>query len=238
MLNSSVADKTRDWYRRYYEKKGVDRNDLLCNPEVLFQALAFDASVISALRSIHPDRVSIRILDVGCGTGDSILNFLKVGFDASRIYGIDILEELISVGRARFPNVNLTCEDASNMKFTDASFDLVFEGTMFVQISDESVARKIADEMLRVTKLHGFIVLADWRWPKPGDTNYKALSMKRIVKLFHVGTQSRILGVHKGALIPPIGRFLSSRLPFAYFSIAFILPFLVGQVTTVLKKEG
>jgi 2-polyprenyl-3-methyl-5-hydroxy-6-metoxy-1,4-benzoquinol methylase len=69
MLNSAVTDNTRAWYDNYYEKKGVDRNDLLRNPEVLFQVLAFDASVISALRSIHLDRPSVRILDVGCEGG-------------------------------------------------------------------------------------------------------------------------------------------------------------------------
>jgi len=93
------------------------------------------------------------------------------------------------------------------------------------------------DEMLRVAKTNGFIMLVDWKYGKPGNANYKALSQKRIAKLFHVGTRSEVRGVYKGAVVPPLGRFLSHRAPFAYFLTQTLFPFLVGQVTTVLVKE-
>ena len=35
-MNSS-EQQTQDWYAKYYAEKGLDRNDLLTNPEVLFQ---------------------------------------------------------------------------------------------------------------------------------------------------------------------------------------------------------
>lgn len=52
----SEQEKTRDWYKKYYQKKGLDRNDLLTNPEVLFQHLAFEKSVITALRTVIRER--------------------------------------------------------------------------------------------------------------------------------------------------------------------------------------
>jgi SAM-dependent methyltransferase len=64
--------ETIEWYKRYYAKKGKDRNDLLRNPEVLFQRLAFDRSIIKALSSISIDPNTCKVLDVGCGGGGAL----------------------------------------------------------------------------------------------------------------------------------------------------------------------
>lgn len=120
--------------------------------------------------------------------------------------------------------------------FDDSRFDLVFESTMFVQITDDKLARCIASEMMRVLKPGGFILIADWRYNKAGDRTYKAMSNGRIKRLFHIGSLTRQCGVYPGMLVPPVGRLLSRRLPFAYFMAQFMFPFLVGQVVTVLKK--
>jgi ubiquinone/menaquinone biosynthesis C-methylase UbiE len=124
------------------------------------------------------------------------------------------------------------------MEFLDNTFDLVFSSTMFVQITDDILSEKISTEMLRVAKPHGYIILSDWRYSKPGNLHYKALSKKRISQLFCVRSRSEVCGVYKGALLPPLGRFLSSKkMSFAYFGLQLIFPFLVGQVTTVLQKK-
>lgn len=69
MTEISTSSKTKEWYDQYYKRHGSDRNSLLRNPEVLFQTLAYDASVIRALRSIKVDPSHSRVLDVGCGEG-------------------------------------------------------------------------------------------------------------------------------------------------------------------------
>lgn len=240
MSDPSTVYKTREWYEQYYQKQGGSyRNDLFRNPEVLFQTLASDASVIAALRSTSLEPTTAQILDVGCGGGGSIINFLRLGFDPCNIWGIDILPERIQIARRRFPNINFICGDASSMKefFKDNRFNLVFEATMFVQITDDHLAQRIADEMLRVVKTNGFIVLTDWRYGKPANASYKALTQERIAQLFHVGTRTELRGVHKGALVPPLGRFLSHRAALGYFLIQTLFSFLVGQVTTVLEKK-
>ena len=48
-MPDDVEQKTDKIYKEYYNKKGKDRNDLLRNPEVLFQTLAFDRSIVSAV---------------------------------------------------------------------------------------------------------------------------------------------------------------------------------------------
>lgn len=225
-----------DWYRQYYADKGEYRNSLLFNPEVLFQILAQDDSFYSALRFIHPDPETTRVLDVGCGTGASLINFLRLGFLPRNLSGVDFQEQRICLAKTRLPAADFRCGDATRLDHAAGSFDLVFESTMFVHCVDESLSAKIAGEMLRVTRPGGHILVIDWRYGKPGSDAHKAVTQKRISALFGVGDKTIRLKAFPGELVPPAGRFLSRWLPSTYFLVRSLLPFLVGQKTTVLRK--
>jgi ubiquinone/menaquinone biosynthesis C-methylase UbiE len=227
----------KDWYRRYYAKGGAERNDIRLNPGVLFQVLAAEAAFIAAIRNFGHDTSVAKVLDVGCGSGGDLLQLLRVGYLPGNIYGVDIQKERLEAGRKLYPSVNLFLEDASKMSFQSCGFDLVFESTMFATLPDDKVREGIASEMVRVCKSGGHLLLLDWRTHKPGDPNYKALTRREVKKLFRVGADTEIIGVYPGALVPPVGRFLSAHLPSVYFLVAAIFPFLVGQVAYLLKKK-
>jgi hypothetical protein len=91
--------------------------------------------------------------------------------------------------------------------------------------------------MLRVVKPLQYIMLIDWRYSY-GHSEYKGLSRKRIIDLFKVGKQTKVHCRRHGALIPPLGRLLSAHLSSSYFVVQRLLPFLVGQMVTVLQKAG
>lgn len=223
-------------YSAYYREHGVDRNDILRNPGVLFQTLAFDRANIRALSRLDLDRSTARVLDVGCGTGSSILSLLRLGFDPANMAGIDLENERIEVARRQAPSVDFRAGDARELGYADQTFDLVLESTMFVLMTDEIAAKAIASEMIRVTKKGGYVMLVDWRYGKPGSSTYRGLSKARVASLFDVGRATKVIAVEKGALVPPVGRFLSSRLPGLYFAVQAMLPPLVGQTTTVLER--
>ncbi len=225
--------QTVDWYEDYYTTKGDDRNDPLRNPGVLFQNLAFEKSIVEALRTIGVDK-SWKVLDVGCGAGFSMLRLLSYGFEPERLHGIDIAENRIARGRKRQPALNFTLGDATAMEFPSGSFDLAMESTMFVQITDDAMAGGIANEMIRVVKPGGYIMLTDWRYSF-GRKGYLALSPARIRKLF--GDKVTVVCRKHGALLPPLGRALSRYLPSLYFPVCRLFPFLVGQVTVVLQRR-
>ena len=226
----------KDWYREYYETKGADRNSLLHNPEVLFQDLAQGAALVRALQSIHPVEETACVLDVGCGGGATLLTFLRLGFAADNLFGIDFQEERIVEASEKCHGIHFMHGDATNLEFANETFDLVHEATMFIHSVDEELSQRIAAEMLRVTKPGGHILLCDWRYAKPGSAAHRAVTAKRIAALFAVGQRTSRCQVLAGPLLPPIGRFLSRRLPAAYFLVSALLPFLAGQVTTVLRK--
>ena len=131
-------------YDKYYEKYGAGRNDLLANPEVTFQSFAFDRANIRALRRLELDRETAKILDVGCGSGSSLLQFLRLGFPAANLTGVDSDQTRIDEAREKFPNVHFQCESAESLSFPDSAFDLVFESTLFMMLTSESVARAVA----------------------------------------------------------------------------------------------
>lgn len=233
----NVAAMQRDteaWYRRYYESKGDDRSDPLRNPGVLFQNLAFQRSVVEALRGIGISK-DWRILDVGCGAGFSLLQLATFGLEPSQFHGIDLLPDRVELGRRRFPGLDLSVGDAQAMEFPDGAFELVTESTMFIQLTDEQLAARIAAEMVRVTRPGGYLMLTDWRYSF-GRAGYRALSRRRVREMFGVGEQTFLVRRTQGALVPPIGRFLSRYAPSIYFLVARLCPPLVGQVTYVLKK--
>lgn len=226
--------RTETWYREYYARKGADRNDVLANRGVLFQSLAVHRALVEALRTLHVSR-EWKILDVGCGAGMSLVPFLSFGFAPESLYGIDLLEDRIAIARRQFPTLNFTCGDASRMQYTSGQFDLVIESTMFIQLTDERLAEQIAGEMVRVVKVGGYVVLNDWRYAI-GHSEYRALTRRRIARLFRVGEGTTRICTKPGALVPPVGRFLSTYLPSLYFVTQRVMPWVVGGITTVLQR--
>ncbi len=206
------------------------------NPGVLFQTLACEASVVRAARRIEHDPPAAKVLDVGCGGGGDLYHLLRLKYAPENVTAMDILPERLAEARRLYPQICFLEGDASCMKFPDAAFDLVFESTMFTTLPDEPLSTAIAREMLRVCRPQGYLLLVDWRIDKPGDSNYRALTRKRLKSLFAVGRDTHVVGTYPGALVPPVGRFLSTWLPGLYFCAAALFPFLVGQVVYLLRK--
>ena len=234
-LKTDIAD-AQECYADYYAKKGADRNSLLQNPSVLFQVLAQDAAMIRGLWSVGLDPQAAQVLDVGCGDGASLWLLMRLGFEANHLHGVDLLESRIAGARARHPLIHFDCADATRLPFEDGSFDLVMESTMFIHATDEELARKIAAEMIRVTKPGGTLLISDWRYAKPRNRHYKAVTSERLARLFEAGVLTQFKNRYRGSLLPPVGRFFSRHSPWSYFAVQTLFPFLTGHMVTVLKK--
>ena len=104
----------------------------------------------------------MKVLDLGCGDGNTALPEAKLGADVT---GIDIARYLIEAGKKRAEDHGLTNlrfqeGDASNLQqVPDKSFDLVVSifGAMFAPKPFD-----VAKEMVRVTKPGGRIVMGNW----------------------------------------------------------------------------
>jgi SAM-dependent methyltransferase len=75
-----------------------------------------------------------RVLDVGCGTGQTTADLARAVGPQGRVLGVDVSETLLNVARAEeIPNATFVQGDATTQPLDPATFDLVFSrfGVMF-----------------------------------------------------------------------------------------------------------
>jgi len=107
-------------------------------------------------------RTGLRVMDLGCGDGTTALPMARLGAD---VLGVDIARNLVDAGNQRAEEEGLTnCRfqegDATNLHpLPDHAFDLVVTmfGAMFAPKPFQ-----VAEEMVRVTKPRGRIVMGNW----------------------------------------------------------------------------
>lgn len=112
-------------------------------------------SVANCLRRLAPDKNSLRVLDVGCGTGRHALLF-----DPSVCYvGVDQNSRYIKHARNRYGRP-FRVMDATRLAFASGTFDFVFSVGLHHHLSRED-SLAAAAEMKRVTKRGGVAVIID-----------------------------------------------------------------------------
>lgn len=146
-----------------------------------------------------------RILDVGCGTGGILRDFIRYGANPANLYGIDLLDDRINMARNISPNINFYCGDASNLRYEDNYFDILGQFTVFTSILDCQMKSSIAQEMLRVLKEDGIILWYDFHVDNPSNPDVKGIKKKEIRTLF----PGCIIQLKSITLAPPIARIIA-----------------------------
>lgn len=105
------------------------------------------------------EKVGGRILEVGVGTGISLPHYAAT----SRLYGVDISEQMLEKARARVASLALTnveriaVMDAEQLDFPDEFFDVVVAQYVVTAVPNPERA---LDEFVRVVRPGGLIVIA------------------------------------------------------------------------------
>lgn len=138
----------------------------------VFAALAPFYDVITAPASRLRDKVvnftnaqnGSKILDVATGTGQQAFAFAKKGYE---VIGIDLSEAMLKVAKKKnqYSNARFEVADAMNLAFEDNSFD-VSSVSLALHEMPLSIREKVLQEMVRVTKPKGTIVIVDYDLPK------------------------------------------------------------------------
>jgi ubiquinone/menaquinone biosynthesis C-methylase UbiE len=152
------------------------------------------------------------ILEVGCGTGQWLRDFIKWGARPESITGIDLLQERIARARDLCPKgVHVQCASATALPFLDERFDLVLQSTVFTSILDQAVKQQIANEMMRVVKRDGIILWYDYHVNNPRNSDVRGVKRREIYQLF---PNCRI-DLERITLAPPLARALA---PYSYLA--------------------
>ena len=101
-----------------------------------------------------------KILDVGCGKGFLLFDFLKIQPDAD-VYGIDISEYAVSNAKEEIKE-KLTVGNAINLPWADDFFDLVISINTFHNLYNYELSEAL-EEFQRVGKENKYICVESYR---------------------------------------------------------------------------
>ena len=114
-----------------------------------------------AFLKFFPEK-SLRILDVGCGTGELSLLFAEMGHEVS---GIDISGQMLKIAKAKAEacgaDIVFREGDAENPPFDTSSFDIVFSRHLLWTLPNPKAA---VENWKRVLRKNGKVVIIDGVW--------------------------------------------------------------------------
>ncbi len=150
----------------------------------------------------------LQILEIGCGSGGVIQEFIQLDAVPARLTGVDLLLDRLQQASADLPDCSWINANGQFIPFQDKSFDLLLQFTAFSSILDPGVKKDMAAEMLRVLKLGGNILWYDFVW-NPTNQQTKGIGLKEIKSLF---PNCELLPL-RITLAPPLTRLLLPRFP-------------------------
>jgi succinoglycan biosynthesis protein ExoA len=139
---------------------------------------------VRALLAAHgaTPRAARRVLDVGCGRGDSLAAFDEANGTAST-YGVDLLPSRVAAARERRPRARFAVADAGVLPFRDAAFDVCTLFTVLSSIRDPDLRRHVAAETLRVLRPGGAVLVHEFSW-NPLNRDVRGVRRSELPRLF------------------------------------------------------
>lgn len=178
------------------------------NPASLYSFHQREFDIIDILRSKGRADLSKRmILDLGCGTGNVLRDFIRYGAAPENCYGIDLLSDRIGAAKRINPNIDFRVANAEELPYETGFFDIILSFTVFTSIFDKDMKYNIAKEMLRVLNPEGFIIWYDYHMNNPKNTDVRGVKKREIQSLF----QNCDIQLKRVTLAPPITRLLAPR---------------------------
>ncbi len=126
-----------------------------------------------------------RVLEAGCGDGREIATFYRWG--AREVAGIDIREPALRSTQSRFPAADLRAGCASELPWPAHHFDLTFASTLLSSLIEFEFRRRVAEELWRVTRPGGSILIYDSRSENPRNPDHRAVTRAELATLFPGG---------------------------------------------------
>ena len=182
--SSSKIEETR--IREAYKKRQKGSLYSWFSPGHLFLIQEREREILKLLREKGIESLGDkRILEIGCGRGYWLRQFINWGARPENLTGIDLLSDRVAEARQLSPEfVMIECGNAEKLGCADASFDLVLQSTVFSSVLDLSMKHQIAAEMLRVVKGDGLILWYDFHMDNPINPDVRGVKKPEILQLF------------------------------------------------------
>ena len=208
-LDLELARLEAEYGRRAYNNLYTERYSYF-NAAALFHVHSLERNLLTLLKrhKLVP-LTEKKILDVGCGSGSHLRRFLDYGALPSNLSGVDLMAPRIEQARQLHSGLDWRIGSAHNLPYADATFDLVMSFVVFSSILDASLRQKMVDEMWRVRRPGGVLLVHDFTYSNPRNTAVQGINLRKTRELFARP------GVHfdfrRITLAPPISRIIAPR---------------------------
>ncbi len=209
----NLNDEPRAVAERYARRDVGDRYSPL-RPEVWQTLHERQAAILRlwARRGVH-ELATLRLVEVGCGTGGNLLELLRLGFAPEHLIGLELLPDRMAQARIVLPAaVRLQEGDALQACIAPGSQDIVFVSTVFSSLLDDGFQQRLAAEMWRWLRPGGSVLWYDFTFNNPRNPDVRGVSLARVAQLF---PQARITH-RRVTLAPPLARVLCGLHPSLY----------------------
>jgi len=228
-MSSNDIERLKQEYARRANDPGKDYSP--ANPVQAF-ILSQRRIALQALLSDHhlQDLSGLRILEIGCGSGGVLNEFIQLGASSNNLFGIDLLPDRLTLAHSQNPSTNLCHADGQRLPYFPSAFDLVLQFTAFSSILDPEVKQNMAGEMLRVLKPGGALIWYDFWW-NPTNKQTKGIRPREIKHLF----PGCLVDLRRVTLAPPITKLI---LPLSYWAAGTLesMKILNSHLLGLIKK--
>lgn len=173
------------------------------------------------------------IFEAGSGGGYNLRQFVQWGAHPGNLAGIDIDVDRVAYCMEHSPAIRVHIGSAESIPEEDGAFDISVAFTLFSSIHDEEVSAAIGEELYRVTRPGGLILIYDMRRNNPRNNTVHAVARDDIHRWF---PKCRVRGRHL-TLAPPLARVVAKRAPFLYGPLALV-PLLRTHSLYVLRRPA
>lgn len=229
---SDVHDEMAQVAQRYARRTGPERYSLL-QPDVWQLVQERQRAILRGLvrRGWH-ELAQRRLVEVGCGAGGNLQEFLRMGFAPHHLAGCELLPERLAVARAGLPeSVALWGGDAAAAPIAPASQDLVFQATVFSSLLDDGTQQRLAQTMWSWLRPGGAILWYDFTVDNPRNRDVRGVPVARVRQLFPEGR----LQWQRLTLAPPLAR-RACRLHPSLYTLFNALPWLRTHALAWIEK--
>lgn len=182
---------------------------------------------------VDTDLRRLRLVDVGCGYGGHLLDFLRFGFAAQNLYGIELLPDRAAGARERVPpTLHIHEGDASTADIAEGSQDIVFQSVVFSSLLDDAFQEDLARRMWSWVRPGGGVLWYDFVHDNPRNPDVRGVPLHRVRELFPAGDVT----VRRVTLAPPISRRVCRVVPAAYH-LFNLVPLLRTHVLCWIVKR-
>jgi SAM-dependent methyltransferase len=218
---------------RYTRRTAHDDRYSFLRPEVCLGAQERQRVMLQLLRQQGITNLApLRLLEVGCGTGGNLLEFLRLGCAPQNLAGIELLPDRYAQARHVLPAaVHLQQGDALLADVLHASQDVVLVSTVFSSVLEQDFQQRLAAALWQWLRPGGAVLWYDFTYNNPRNPDVRGVPLRRVRELF---PQARIT-TRRVTLAPPLARALVRVHP-ALYGLFNSMPWLRTHILCWIEK--